>query len=336
MYMKPSSLSKVKLPDDVLKADKKGCKHYGPCGVGQQALYLNSTFLDRRFYVPITQVKRAYKRIAMSKGGFSGKGVFGAIPYLVVEYDGGQTVQCTFKFEQNVDMMLAEIQKRWPKIKTISEAAAKRLEEARREEEARYLKTLTPEAQSAVDQLTQAKDYLEQRQDLSTGLASASKALRVYRATNPAYRWAALAFAALAVLATVYGLQSLLSHSGDYGLYIMVFGMAALFLFASTNVLPTSRNNKKALESSLESARDDMRAYLKGYVDFPVPVHYAHPATLTRMIRVIREGKAQSTEEAYQMMMGELKAMNHSVQVNEVEYNEIITIKPMFLLENYQ
>lgn len=333
--MRPSPLSKVKLADDILSADKKACQHYGPCGVGEQALYLNSMFWDRRFYVPISQVQRVYKRVAMSKGGFSGRGVFGSIPYLVVEFDDGQTIQCTFKFEQNVDMMLAEIRRRWPKIKTISAAAAKRLEDARREEEARYLKELTPEAQTAVDHLTAAKDYLEQRPDLSTRLAVSSKALRTYRATNPAYRWAAVAFALLAALAAVYGLQSVLTRSGDYGLYIMVFGMAALFLFASTNILPTSRNNQRALETALDAARQDMGTYLKDYDDFPLPVRYAHPAALSRMIRVLREGKAQTEQEAYQVMTAELKAMNSSVQVNEAEYYEIITVKPMFLLENY-
>ena len=39
------------LPPEVLKADKKSCKRYGPCGVGEQALYLNSFFIDRRYYV---------------------------------------------------------------------------------------------------------------------------------------------------------------------------------------------------------------------------------------------------------------------------------------------
>ena len=51
-------------------------------------------------------VRRVFKRVAMSKGGFSGKGVFGSIPYLVVEYDGGQVKQCTFKHEDDVDRMI--------------------------------------------------------------------------------------------------------------------------------------------------------------------------------------------------------------------------------------
>lgn len=58
--------------------------------MGEKALYLNSFFIDRRYYVALSSVRRVFKRVAMSKGGFSGKGVFGSIPYLVVEYDDGQ------------------------------------------------------------------------------------------------------------------------------------------------------------------------------------------------------------------------------------------------------
>ena len=137
LYLKPRLLGNVGLDDAVLKADKKSCAHCGPCGVGEHALYLNSYWLDCRWYVPVSNIQRAYKRVAMSKGGFTGKGMFGAIPYLVVEYGNGEVKQCTFKHEHHVDMMIAEIQRRFPRIKTMSEAAAKKLEEARRAEEAR-------------------------------------------------------------------------------------------------------------------------------------------------------------------------------------------------------
>ena len=43
----PVKLGNTTLSPEVLKADKKSCKRYGPCGVGEQALYLNSFFIDR-------------------------------------------------------------------------------------------------------------------------------------------------------------------------------------------------------------------------------------------------------------------------------------------------
>lgn len=70
----PVKLGNTTLPPEVLKADKKSCKRYGPCGVGEQALYLNSFFIDRRYYVALESVRRVFKRVAMSKGGFTGKG----------------------------------------------------------------------------------------------------------------------------------------------------------------------------------------------------------------------------------------------------------------------
>ena len=112
----PVKLGNTTLPPEVLKADKKSCKRYGPCGVGEQALYLNSFFIDRRYYVALESVRRVFKRVAMSKGGFTGKGAFGSIPYLVVELDDGSQKQCNFKHEEDVDLLLAHMARVCPDI----------------------------------------------------------------------------------------------------------------------------------------------------------------------------------------------------------------------------
>ena len=104
--MKPYPLSAGRIDDAALAEDRKTCRKIGPCGIGGHALYLNSFFVDRRYYVPLSMVTRVYKRVAMSKGGFSGKGIFATLSYLVVEFDGGQKV-CNFKYEQQVDDFLA-------------------------------------------------------------------------------------------------------------------------------------------------------------------------------------------------------------------------------------
>ena len=91
---KPQRLGTVTLPDDELTADKKTCRKIGPCGVGKKAIYLNSFYFDRRYYIPISSVERIFKRIAMSKGGFTGKGAFGTLSYLVVVYENGKEKQC--------------------------------------------------------------------------------------------------------------------------------------------------------------------------------------------------------------------------------------------------
>ena len=48
--------------------------------------YLNSFYIDRRYYLPYGSITRVFKRVAMSSGGFSGKGVFASMAYLAVSY----------------------------------------------------------------------------------------------------------------------------------------------------------------------------------------------------------------------------------------------------------
>lgn len=336
LYFKPARLGSAGLNDKDLKEDRQSCLVFGPCGVGKKALYLNSIFMERRFYIPASNIQRAYKRVAMSKGGFTGKGIFGSIPYLVVEYDNGEHVQCTFKHESHVDMMLAEIQHRFPHIKTMSEAAARKLAEARAAEEARYVKHLSPTAEKSLNALRHAREFLEKRPDLTTRLAAASKARRVDQLTNPAHKWVALAIFCLALVASIYGAYTWLTGSGDYGMYVTLIGLAALFFFASAHVLPTARNNSRAIAAALDKARADLEIYLRDYPDFPLPARYAHPATLTRMIRSIREGRSETIPEAYEDMKAVLRSLNSDVKVSQTEYDEVVAIKPMFLLENYR
>ena len=92
MIFAPVRLGETSLNAEAVAADKKSCKRFGPCGVGEEALYLNNFLIDRHYYVALSSVRRVFKRVAMSQGGFSGKGVFGAIPYLVVQYDDGQEI----------------------------------------------------------------------------------------------------------------------------------------------------------------------------------------------------------------------------------------------------
>ena len=106
MIVKPTPLGRETLDRAGLTEDRKNCRRFGPCGAGKKALYLNSFYLDCRYYIPYGEVERVFKRIAMSSGGFSHRGVFASIPYLVVEYGGGKQKQCHFKYEDQVDQLL--------------------------------------------------------------------------------------------------------------------------------------------------------------------------------------------------------------------------------------
>ena len=83
-------------------------------------------------------------------------------------------------------------------------------------------------------------------------------------------------------------------------------------------------------------ALTDMRKYLQEYPDFSVPAQYAHPVVLERMIRIIREGRADNTADALRIMKEDLKALNSSVKVSQKEYDEVVRIKPIFLVCGYQ
>ena len=165
MIFAPVRLGETSLNAEAVAADKKSCKRFGPCGVGKEALFLNSYFIDRRYYVAFSSVRRVFKRVAMSQGGFSGQGVFGAIPYLVVQYDGGKEKQCTFKREEDVDAMLAYIGKVHPEIPTLSVGGEQRLEQKAKEEAARYLSELTSDAQSAKEELEKAQATAKELED---------------------------------------------------------------------------------------------------------------------------------------------------------------------------
>ena len=425
----PVKLGNTTLPPEVLKADKKSCKRYGPCGVGEQALYLNSFFIDRRYYVALESVRRVFKRVAMSKGGFTGKGAFGSIPYLVVELDDGSQKQCNFKHEEDVDLLLAHMARvcpdiprhsveaerrlrekaereakrylkqltpqaqaaretleqaqqlleeypeqtaklstaakakrvndrsnpayRWvrrvfkrvamskggftgkgafgsipylvvelddgsqkqcnfkheedvdlllahmarvcPDIPRHSVEAERRLREKAEREAKRYLKQLTPQAQAARETLEQAQQLLEEYPEQTAKLSTAAKAKRVNDRSNPAYRWVALAIIVAGIAAVVYGIMALI-RGENVGVYFALFGLAAIFFFSGAHVLPTAKNNKKAIAQEWERSISDVAALLPE--DFPVPARYAHPVVLQRMIRVLREGRAQSVGEA--------------------------------------
>ena len=334
MLFAPVRLGSTALSAEVLTADVKNCKHFGPCGVGEKALYLNGFLFDRHYYVALESVRRVFKRVAMSKGGFTGKGAFGSIPYLVVEYDDGAQKQCNFKHEEDVDNLLAYLAKICPDLPLQSQKVERHMAQQQAQEARRYLKELTPQAQSEKERLEQARAFLEDHTNLTRRLSQAAKAKRVNDRSNPSYKWVALAIVIAGVAALVYGIITMVRGTSSLGIYFALFGFAAVFLFSGAHVLPTARNNKTALSREWEQAQADLAAVLPK--DFPLPARYAHPVVLTRMIRVLREGRAQTADQALEVVKQDLKALTADVQVEQWEYDEVVAIKPMFLLSDYQ
>ncbi|MGM9594350.1 MAG: ATPase P [Candidatus Onthomonas sp.] len=334
MIFKPHPLS-APLPASELEEDKKHCKKFGPCGVGEKAIYLNSFFLERRYYIPFASVQRVYKRLAMSKGGFTGKGLFATIPYLVVEYDDGKEQQCNFKFEENVDQLLSCLEQSHPEIRLHSKEGERRLREKARREAAKRVKNLSPQARESIRILEDCASYLGENPELSTELSISARKKRTYERSNPAYKWVALAIVLMGVCSLAYGVYALMTQAG-MAMYFLLFGLGAIFLFSSANVLPTARNNRKAVENRLAQAVQAMEHYVKAYPEFPIPAHYAHPAVLRRMKEIIAQGRAETVPEALEVLKQDLKHLNSSVTVEQDEYDEVVAIKPMFLVYNYE
>ncbi len=334
MFFAPSPIGKKKLDEELLKTDRQNCRKFGPCGVGKEALYLGGRFLDRRYYIPWKEVKRIFKRVAMSKGGFSGKGLFGSMAFLVVQF-GSEEKECPFKFEADVDRLLACVEQGRPDVPTHSVKAQNKLARAEAAEEARYLRELSPAASAAVETLSADRSFLELRPSLCDSLTNMAKLKRVVDNISPMHRTigAVLGFGGLA--AALYGLYGLLTHSA-FALYFIIGGGAAFFMALSSNTFPSKYNSKKRAQANWDAAVEAMRGYLKGRPAFSVPPQYAHPVVLTRMIRVLREGRAQTAAEALELVKQDLRALNSSVTVSQKEHDEVVAVKPLFLVCDYR
>ena len=338
MIFKPAQLGLARLDAHELEEDKKACRKIGPCGVGKKALYLNSFYIDRRYYLPYGSITRVFKRVAMSAGGFTGKGMFASMAYLVVEYDGGKQKQCNFKDERDVDKLLEVLAKEQPQIPLLSEAGEQALQKKEAEKAARKLPELTDEAKHSVTVLRKAKEYLEEKPELAEELSAAERRKRAQLQSKPVYRYVALAIFVFGIVSAAYGLYAVTNHVGNYGIYFALFGFAAIFLFSSYNMLPTARNNNNAIMKRADKAEAAMAEYVKHYPNgaFPVPSCYAHPIVLKQMTDAIEEGRAVTVPEALDAVEKRLQALNADVQVEQEEYDEVVVIKAMFLNHDYQ
>ncbi|MBR1856079.1 MAG: ATPase P [Oribacterium sp.] len=335
MLFSPKCLGTTTLTKEELKEDKAKCVKIGPCGLGAKALYLNSFFLDRVYYISYKDINRCFKRVAMSKGGFTGKGVFGSMPYLVVQYGTGLEKQCNFKFEEEVDMFLQELSKIRPEMPLHSVEAEYKLRIAEEEERKRYLKELSPEQENSVKVLREAEEVVKAYPEQYTKLSVTAKQKRVIERISPTYQKVALAILMLSIASALFGIFALIKGQG-LAIYFVLFGFSFIFIVISSRILPTGRNNKAYAEKEWADALNDMSETMKDNKDFPVPPQYAHPVVLERMIRVIREGRADSISDAFTIMKEDLKKLNSDVTVSQKEYDEVVQVKPLFLVMDYK
>ncbi|ETP71878.1 hypothetical protein UYO_2194 [Lachnospiraceae bacterium JC7] len=335
MFFTPTCLGTTKISREELREDRKNCIKVGPCGLGKKAMYLNSFFIDRRYYISYRDISRCFKRVAMSKGGFSGKGIFGTMPYLVVKYGTGLEKQCNFKYEEEVDIFLTELGKIIPSMPLHSVEAEYKLKKAEEEERARYLKVLSPEQEASVKELRDAEELLNTYPTQYKRLSTTAKQKRVIDRINPTYQKVAMVILMLAIFSAVFGVFSVLKGQG-MAIYFVLFGFSFIFIVISSRILPTGHNNKRSAQKEWDDALSDMTSTISDKADFPLPPQYAHPVVIERMIRVIREGRATTIAEAFKTMKDDLRKLNSDVTVSQKEYDEVITVKPMFLVMDYK
>ena len=109
MLFPPKSLSSLTLPAMEIEADKENINKYEDCGLSRKALYVGAFGLNRRRYIPVGNIKRVYKRLAVSKGFFEEGKVYSTISYLVVIFDKDKEKVIRFTREENLDALLKDI-----------------------------------------------------------------------------------------------------------------------------------------------------------------------------------------------------------------------------------
>lgn len=335
MLIAPKLLGKRGLDEKALAEDKKNAVKYDNCALGKEAVYLGTFYFPRMFYATYKDISRVYKRIAMSKGGFTGKGAFGAMSYVVIQLHNGQEHQANFKTEQMCDAFIEDLHRAHPNIPTHSAKAERALAEAEAKEQARYLKTLPPEAEQAVQRLRSAQRVLETRGDLVHNLEMTARNKRIIENISPGRRALGISIAALGLALIVAGIVCLALQKA-YAWRLVAFGAAAAMFALASNTLPIGQNTRAFALRDWERAVAAMRDYLKEQPDFPVAPQFAHPLVLERMIRLLREGKASSVPAAYEAMKEELKRLNNTVKVTQAEHDEVVKVKPLFLACHYE
>ena len=109
MLFPPKSLTDRAFTKEELESDKKVRNKYEDCGLGKKALYVGTFGLGCRRYIPLGQVKRVYKRLAVSKGYFEQGKVYATISYLVIMFGKDSEKVVRFTNEDNLDALLNDI-----------------------------------------------------------------------------------------------------------------------------------------------------------------------------------------------------------------------------------
>ena len=331
--MVPVRFGNKELTARELKSDRKACRRVGPCGLGDKAMYLNSFFLDRRMYVCYEDIDRVYKRIAMSAGGFSGRGVFGTIPYLVVRLKDGRSRQCNFKAEQDVDALMRWIRENHPEIHLYTKEAEERMKAEALAEKAKEKKDLSPSAAEGKAHLEDDLAFIERHPEISDQLRWTVAEKRRIDHISMGSRVIMGTIFLVGIAGIALGLYNMFSGR-SYGIWEILFGVAFMFYAAASQILPLGKNTPAAADAAWKEAVRAARECVKAKGDFFLPAQYADPIVIQRMIKTIVMGRAENMD--LEVVKEDLKALNSGVSVSQEEHDEVAAIKPLFMECGYE
>lgn len=329
-------IGNIKLDKEVIRQDRKDCVRINNHGIGKEAIYLGNYFFARCNVIPIKCIIRVFKRIAMSKGGFTGKGIFASIPYVVVVCNNGEEIQATLKDEILADNFIDYIKEHFPLIKTLSLKQEETIEQSKKEREARKVKNLSDVAKKSIEELKDIKGKLLSEKDVYRQYSVAAKERRSSMLAKDVYIYFLWVILVFGIIVFAYGIYAVIQKQG-MAIYTILFGFAIIFFFVSMQILPTQKYNKKSILERYKKAKQNAVLTTQRFIkeDFPIPPKYVHFSTISRLIAGIEEGKGETIDTAYKRFVEELKKMNKDVSLYPDEYEEIMDIKPIYLVENY-
>ena len=327
-------LSRITIEETQIKADRKKCRKYDQCGLGEKAVYMGSTMHPRNYYIPYEAITNVFKRVGASNP--EGKGFLAPVLFIVVRYDDGREQECSFRYLQDADKMLDDLEKNHPEIPLLSPEGMRRKKEREATEARIQANALTKEALRSKKLLEDARWEVHKRPALYEKLAAMAKMKRHADLMKPSVRYIAVGLLAAGVLVTLAGAIVMRSMNRSIGVVTALFGIMLVFLAINSKGLPSKMTNRKLRDREYEEALNAMKNSLKHFPDFPIPCCYAHPYTFDRMIRILQEERAQTVEQALEVLKADLKSMDSSVALSGDDFKQVVTIKPMFTVQDYK
>ena len=327
-------LGRMALDSDEVREDRKRCRQYDQCGLGDKAIYMGTAMHPRKLYVPYASVTHVFKRVGVSSP--SGKGFLAPVLFLVVRYDDGKERECSFRYLQDADKMLDDLERNHPEILLLSPEGVRKQKE-REELESRIRSNVLSETASHSKKLLEdARWEVHKRPAVYEKLAAMAKLKRHADLMKPWITYAAVGLLAAGAVITLAGVVIMQRGNKGVGAVAALVGMMLVFLAVNSKGLPSKLTDKKLRNREYEAALEDMERSLRHLKSFPIPYCYAHPDTLDRMIRILQELRAETVEEALEVLKDDLKSMDSGVVLQKEDYRQVVTIKPLFTVQNYR